>query len=76
MSHNNDLIEIMASNCKGSTGSRHSICPGTWEGLGFIVKCTCVCHSKKNQAMDWRETPISTADIPNRISNEAMLEDV
>lgn len=72
----NNLIEIVGANCKNQLDPNHTKCPALWEGLGFIIKCSCDCHNEKKEAIDRSSNQVSIADSsPKYSANGAIMED-
>lgn len=43
-----NALEFASRNCKQGL---HPECHGTWTGLGFITRCSCLCHKKSDKAL-------------------------
>jgi hypothetical protein len=42
------LLQFCSKSCKIK---EHSECYGSWEGLGFLITCYCLCHKQKQEAL-------------------------
>lgn len=42
-------IDYASRECKASD---HESCSSIWQGLNLKVHCTCVCHMKRNEALE------------------------
>jgi hypothetical protein len=49
-------IEFFNRECRNS---EHHECEGKWHGLGFEVYCSCFCHHKKGEVLEWVGGPVA-----------------
>ena len=40
------VLQFCSKSCKIKD---HSECYGSWEGLGFLITCYCLCHKQKQE---------------------------
>ena len=40
------VLQFCSKSCKIK---EHSECYGSWEGIGFLITCYCLCHTQKQE---------------------------
>jgi hypothetical protein len=42
------VLQFCSKSCKIK---EHSECYGSWEGIGFLITCYCLCHNQKQEEL-------------------------
>jgi hypothetical protein len=52
----NSIVEFRSRDCKNNN---HQNCAGSWNGFGFEVYCSCICHHKKGEVLESVGGPVT-----------------